>query len=122
MSFSVIFAVQLKQDMRILVITETDACCGPMAAAFLRDYSTMFEVVSAGKNPLQSIDPMVVMVMKECLIDLSGYVPRGVKMLNASDFDAVYECPEFACANSIEAYRQMRDSIKNEAYLFFRGL
>jgi protein-tyrosine-phosphatase len=108
--------------MRILVITETDACCGPMAAAFLRDYSTMLEVVSAGKMPLQSIDPMVVTVMKECLIDLSGYVPHDVKTLNASDYDAVYECPEIACANSIEAYREMRDSIKNEAYLFFRGL
>ena len=108
--------------MKILVLTETDACCGPIAAAFLRDYSPLLEVVSAGRNPMQSIDPMAVTVMKECLIDLSGYVPRDAKTIDASDFDAVYECPEMACANTIDAYREMRDVIKNEAYLFFRGL
>ena len=108
--------------MKVLVLTETDACCGPMAAAFLRDYSPLLEVVSAGHNPLQSIDPMVVMVMKECLIDLLGYVPRDAKTIDASGFDAVYECPEIACANTIDAYREIRDAIKNEAYLFFRKL
>ena len=108
--------------MKILVLSETDACCGPMAAAFLRDYSPSLEVVSAGRNPLQSIDPMVVTVMKECLIDMSAYVPRDTKTIDASDFDSVYECPEIACANTIEAYREMRDTIKNEAYLFSRKL
>ena len=108
--------------MKILVVTETDACCGPMAAAFLRDYSTSLEVVSAGRDPLESIDPMVVTVMKECLIDLSGYVPCDIKTLYVSDFDIVYDCPEKTCSNTIDAYREMRDWIKNEAYLFFRGL
>ena len=108
--------------MRILVLTETDACCGPMAAAFLRDYSPAFEVVSAGRNPSQTVDAMAVLAMKECLIDLSGYVPRDVKAMHRSDFDVVYECPEIACENTIDTYREMRDFIKNEAYLFFRGL
>ena len=108
--------------MKILVLSETDACCGPMAAAFLRDYSPLLEVASAGRSPLQSIDPMMVTVMKECLIDISGYIPRDVKSIDASDFDVVYECPEIACANTVDAYREMRDNIKNEAYLFFRGL
>ena len=108
--------------MKILVVTETDACCGPMAAAFLRDYSPLLEVVSAGKNPLESIDPMVVTVMKECLIDLSGDVPRDMKTLDVSDFDAVYDCPERSCVKTLDAYRELRDGIKNEAYLFFRGL
>ena len=108
--------------MRILVLTETDACCGPMAAAFLRDYSPSLEVVSAGTNPLPALDEMAVAVMRECLIDMSGYVPMDVKTMEISDFDAVYECPEITCKNTIEAYREMRDFIKNEAYLFFRGL
>ena len=108
--------------MRILVLTDTDACCGPMAAAFLRDYSTSFEVVSVGRNPSQTVNAMAVLAMKECLIDLSGYVPRNEKTIDRSDFDVVYECPEIACANTIEAYREMRDFIKNEAYLFFRKL
>ena len=120
--FLVFLRGHLVIGMKILVATETDACCGPMAAAFLRDYSPSLEVVSAGKNPLESVDPMVVTAMKECLIDLSGYVPRDMKTLDVSDFDAVYDCPEMTCANNIEAYREMRDGIKNEAYLFFRGL
>ena len=110
------------EGMRILVLTETDACCGPMAAAFLRDYSPAFEVVSAGRNPSQTVDAMAVRAMKECLIDLSGYMPHNVKAIDRKDFDVVYECPEIACAKTIDAYREMRDFIKNEAYLFFQGL
>ena len=108
--------------MKILVITETDASCGPMAAAFLRDYSPSLEVASVGRNPLETIDPTTVTVMKECLIDLSGSRPRNVSGFNLSTFDVVYECPDLSCGNSIDAYRVMRDFIKNEAYLFFRGL
>ena len=108
--------------MKILVLTETDACCGPMAAAFLRDYSPLLEVVSAGKNPSDAVDPMAVAVMKECLIDLTGYQPKYVSDFDLSGFDAVYECPERSCPKTVEAYRVLRDFIKNEAYLFFRSL
>ena len=108
--------------MKILVLTETDACCGPMAAAFLRDYSTSFEVVSAGRNPLQSIDPMLVTVMKECLVDISAYVPRDVKTIDVSAFDAIYQCPDLPVPNTLDSFRELRDFIKNEAFLFFRSL
>ena len=108
--------------MKILVITETDAFFGPMAAAFLRDYSPSFEVVSAGRKPLQSVNPMMIEAMQECLIDLSGYVPRNAKTVCASDFDAVYECPDSPCPHTMQECRELRDFIKNEAYLFFRKL
>ena len=108
--------------MKILVLSETDACCGPMAAAFLRDYSPLLEVVSAGSDPMEAIDPMVVTVMKECLIDLSGYLPKKASGFDPKDFDAVYECPERSCANALDTYREMRDFVKNEVYLFFRKI
>ena len=108
--------------MKVLVLSETDASCGPMAAAFLRDYSPVIEAVSAGCNPLQSIDPMVVTVMKESLVDLEDYVPRDVKTLDKTTFDAVYECLEKPYPNTLEAYRCWRDEVKNEAFLFYRGL
>ena len=104
------------------MLTETDACCGPMAAAFLNDYSTNLEAVSVGRKPLQAVDPLMVKVMKECLIDLEGYVPQDVKTVNASDFDLVYECPDMPAPTTLEEYRALRDYIKNEAYLFFRSL
>ena len=106
--------------MKVLVLTETDACCGPMAAAFLRDYSTMFEVVSAGHNPSGTIDPMTVTVMKECLIDLSDYMPKAISELDLTTFDQVYECPDLPCPATMEACRMLRDYIKNETYLFFK--
>ena len=103
------------------MLTETDAYCGPMAAAFLSDYSTMIEVVSAGRKPLQAIDPLLVKVMKECLIDLEGYVPQDVKSVDTSEFDLVYQCPDLSAPTTLEEYRSLRDYIKNEAYLFFRS-
>ena len=110
------------RGMKILVVTETDACCGPMAAAFLRDYSPRLKVVSAGRAPLETMDPMAVTVMKECLIDLSDYQPKKVDDFDLSAFDRAYECPDMTCENAINAYRKMRDFIKNETYLFFRKL
>ena len=108
--------------MKILVVSETDACCGPMAAAFLRDYSPKLEVVSAGRNPLQTVDSLLVEAMKECLIDLSGYKPKDVAGYDASAFDAVYACPDLPCPQTLEAFRELRDFIKNETFLFFRQL
>ena len=106
--------------MKILVVTETDACCGPMAAAFLNDYSTSMKAVSVGRNASQSIEPLVVKAMMECLIDLEGYVPRSLEDIDSKDFDAVYDCPDLPCPDSMEACRELRDFIKNEAFLFFK--
>ena len=108
--------------MKILVLSENDAFCGPMAAAFLRDYSPSFEVVSAGYNPSETLDPMTVTVMKECLSDLSGYVPRDVKAIDISDFDKVYECPDLPAPKTVDGFRRLRDFIKNDTYLFFKKL
>ena len=106
--------------MKILVLTEHDDCCGPMAAAFLRDYSSKLEVVSAGRHPAQALPKMVVAVMRECLIDLDGYVPRNVDSLDVNEFDAVYECSDLPCPDGVQASRDLRDRIKNEAFLFYR--
>ena len=105
--------------MRILVITETDACYGPMAAAFLNDFSMRIEAVSAGRNPVQSADLLMVEAMHECLIDLDDYVPKNVDDV---DVNAVYDCPELPVPTTLDEFRDQRDFIKNEAYRFFRGL
>ena len=107
--------------MKILVITENDSCCGPMAAAFLNDYSTSIEAVSVGQNPSQSIEPLVVAAMKECLVNLEDYVPKSIGEINPMDFDKVYECPDLPCPTTMPECRKVRDSIKNEAFLFFRN-
>ena len=108
--------------MKILVITEHDDCCGPMAAAFLEDFSSKIEVVSAGRRPAEVIPRMLVAVMRECLIDLEGYVPRDIALINTNDFDAVYECPDLPFPTEVQACRDLRDFIKNESFLFYRRL
>lgn len=118
--FWLIFAIKWK-GMKILVITENDSCCGPMAAAFLNDYSTSVEAVSVGRNPSQSIKPLVVAAMKECLVNLEGYVPKSIGEINPKDFDKVYKCPDLPCPTTMLECRKVRDSIKNEAFLFFRN-
>ena len=106
--------------MKILVLTEHDDCCGPMAAAFLGDYSSKLEVVSAGRYPFDALPPLIVEAMRECLIDLKGYVPRDVASLNPDDFDRVYECTDLPCPGDLQACRDLRDRIKNESFLFYR--
>ena len=112
--------------MKILVLTETDACCGPMAAAFLRDYSMSNEVVSAGRNPIQSVDLLMVEAMHECLIDLDHYVPVDVNTIDVSTFDVVYECPEIESPRAVEAETnklnndELRALPKNKLFLFDR--
>ena len=108
--------------MRILVLTEHDDCCGPMAAAFLSDYSSRLEVVSAGRHPAKGLPLMLVALMRECLIDVDGYAPRDVETLDLNGFDGVYECPDLPCPAEVQACRDLRDFIKNESFLFYRRL
>jgi protein-tyrosine-phosphatase len=106
--------------MKILVLSEHDDCCGPMAAAFLADYSSKVEVVSAGRLPAKTLPLLIVVVMRECLIDLNGYVPRDVASVDLNEFDRVYECPDLPCPTEVQACRDLRDRIKNESFLFYR--
>ena len=108
--------------MRILVLTEHDDGCGPMAAAFLRDYSDKVEVVSAGRKPAKALPGLLVEVMRECLIDLAGYVPCDVASVDLSSFDAVYACPEVPCPTTLDGCRDLCDQIKNDSFLFYRRL
>ena len=108
--------------MRILVLTEHDDGCGPMAAAFMRDYSTRLEVESVGRAPGKGVPAMLVTAMHECLIDLEDYEPLGLSTVDPDAFDAVYDCPDLPCPTTLEACRQLRDYIKNESFKFFRNL
>ena len=97
--------------MKILVLSERDDCCGPMAAAFLRDYSEKLEVVSAGRHPADKLPGLVVEAMWECLIDMEGYEPAAISSMDPEAFDVVYECPDLPCPETLDACRDLRDAI-----------
>ena len=108
--------------MRILVVTQYDDALGPMVAAFLRDYSTRLEAVSVGKKSAQTLHPLVVEAMKECLVDLEGYVPKGISEVDEKHFDLIVEWPETPLPPDLETFRVVRDNIKNESFLYYRDV
>ena len=108
--------------MRILIVTEHDDALGPMAATFLRDYSTHLDVVSVGRNPMQNLHPLVVVAMKECLVNLEGYVPKGISEIDETQFDVVVDWPEMSLPSEMDAFREVRDRIKNESFLYYRDV
>ena len=76
---------------------------------------------SIGNRPRDPMSAMFVAAMKECLVNLEDYVPKSIGEINPMDFDKVYECPDLPCPTTMPECRKVRDSIKNEAFLFFRN-
>ena len=64
----------------------------------------------------------MVAAMHECLVDMGGYVPKNVADVDLEAFDVVYDCPELPLPTTMDAFRDVRDDIKNAAYRFFRQL
>ena len=126
--------------MKILVITENDDCCGPMAARFLNDFSDKVEALSAGVSPAAEMEQYVVELMRECFCDLSDYRPvrfhssmlKGtdcVIIIGQFDFDALpcrtirLELPQnLSEASSIEEMRALCDHVKNESFVILKSL
>ena len=108
--------------MRILVVTQYDDAVGLMVAAFLRDYSTRLEAVSVGKKSAQTLHPLLVESMKECLIDLEGYVPKRLSDVDGKLFDLVVEWPEMPLSDDLDSFRRIRDRVKNESFLYYRDV
>ncbi len=124
------------KKLNVLVLSEDDAAAGPMAAAFLRDYSLYIHAVSAGIRPAAQMHPLTQVVMRECLINMDGRVPQEAKTLNSSDFDVILKLDETdfdTCEpamlitlravpydETIAGFRMMRDWLKNQTYILFR--
>ena len=106
--------------MRVLLITEHDDGVGPMTAAFLRDYSMQLEVMSVGRMPAKNLHQMVVAAMRECLVDLTGYQPKGLMDVDKKQFDMVVEWPEFPLPSDMDSFRVVRDEVKNEAFKWYK--
>ena len=124
-------------EMKILVLTRHDDCCGPMAAAFLRDYSQKLEVVSAGIHPAENVQPLAVTAMKECLVDLSAARSDDFENYDLSVFDFILLIgvaegfrqidaaktvslnPEIEACD-LDSMRLLRDWIKNEVFIVYK--
>jgi arsenate reductase len=77
-----------KARIKIVFICVENARRSQMAEGFAEAFGRRkVEVYSAGSNPSSSIDPLVIEVMKEKGIDLSGRRPKGLNELPSMEMD-----------------------------------
>jgi arsenate reductase len=70
----------LLQRPKILFACRQNACCSQMAAAFTRMYAgDRLDAISAGSQPTESVNPVMVEVMQEKGIDMAFCAPRPLE-------------------------------------------
>ena len=126
-----------KRKKRIVFVCVENARRSQMAEGFAESIgSGKLEVYSAGSNPSSAIDPLVIEVMKEKGIDLSGKQPKGLNALPPIEMDYLITmgCEETCPAvltkkiieweipdpkgKLIEVFREVRDVVEEK----IRGL
>lgn len=123
--------------MKVLIITYHDYGWGAAAAAFLRDYSSKIEAVSASCLPPNTKDSIVIDAMRECLIhledehtfyyhehtlydsvDADAHAPR----LNPESFDVTIDLhDDYPRPANLDEARIIRDQIKNDFFIWLRS-
>jgi arsenate reductase len=118
-----------------------------MAEAFLKNLDPNLEVVSAGTQPAERVNPFTIRVMREIGFDLSGTETKSVERFLDQDFDFVITvcggvketCPVFlgkvkqrlhigfddpadatgSDAEILTVYRRVRDEIRIGFHRFY---
>jgi len=122
-----------KETKRVAFVCVENARRSQMAQGFAEALGQeKVEVYSAGSKPSSQIDPLVIEVMKEKGIDLSGKRPKGLNDLPYVDMDYLVTmgCEETCPAvltkkiieweipdpkgKSIDVFREVRDQIEKK--------
>ena len=78
----------MKEKIKVLFVCVENARRSQMAQGFAEAFGQgKLEVYSAGSSPSSQIDPLVIEVMKEKGIDLSGKRPKGLNDLPPVEMD-----------------------------------
>jgi len=123
----------MKEKIKVLFVCVENARRSQMAEGFANAFEQgRLEVYSAGSGPSSQIDPLVIEVMKEKGIDLSGKRPKGLNDLPPVEMDYLVTmgCEETCPAalakrviewqipdpkgKPIEVFRQVRDLIEEK--------
>ena len=121
----------MKEKRKILFVCVENARRSQMAVGFAEAFGQgKIEVYSAGSLPSSIIDPLVIEVMKERGIDLSGKRPKGLNDLPPVEMDYLVtmgceeSCPAVLAkkiiewdipdpkGKSIDIFREVRDLIE----------
>jgi len=126
---------------RIVFICVENARRSQMAEGFANAFGQgRLEVYSAGSSPSSQIDPLVIEVMKEKGIDLSGKRPKGLNDLPPVEMDYLITmgceetCPAVLAKKIIEwqipdpigkpidFFREVRNTIENKVRALFEEI
>jgi len=122
-----------KSKIKIVFVCVENARRSQMAEGFANAFGQgKLEVYSAGSRPSEQIDPLVIEVMKEKGIDLSGKRPKGLNDIPPIEMDYLITmgceetCPAIPAkkiieweipdpkGKSIDVFREVRDLIENK--------
>ena len=122
-----------KETLKIVFVCVENARRSQMAEGFANALGQgKLEVCSAGSSPSYKIDPLVIEVMKEKGIDLSGKRPKGLNDLPSIEMDYLITmgceetCPALLAkkiieweipdpkGKSIAIFREVRDLIEDK--------
>jgi protein-tyrosine-phosphatase len=123
----------MREKKKILFVCVENARRSQMAEGFAEALGQGgIEVYSAGSRPSSSIDPLVIQVMKEKGIDLSGKRPKSLNELPPMEMDCLITmgceetCPAVLAkkiieweipdpkGKSLDAFRNIRDMIEEK--------
>jgi len=123
----------MKEKIKVLFVCVENARRSQMAEGFANAFGQgRLEVYSGGSSPSSQIDPLVIEVMKEKGIDLSGKRPKGLNDLPPVEMDYLVTmgceetCPAVLAkqviewqipdpkGKPIEVFRQLRDLIEEK--------
>ena len=123
----------MKDKRKIVFVCVENARRSQMAQEFAESLGKgKLEIYSAGSCPSSVIDPLVIAVMKEKGIDLSGKRPKGINDLPLVEMDYLITmgceetCPAIPAkkiieweipdpkGKSIEVFREVRDLIEDK--------
>ena len=130
-----------QEKARIVFICVENARRSQMAQGFAQAFGPeKVEVYSAGSRPSSAIDPLVIKVMKEKGIHLSGRKPKGLNDLPPIEMDYLVmmgceeTCPTIPAKKIIEweipdpkgksigFYREIRDLVENKVRAFIEEI
>ena len=74
---------------RILIVSTENACRSQMAEGILKSLDKHLQVFSAGTNPSNKLNPLIIIAMDELGIDVRNYYPKNVTDFLDQQFDYI---------------------------------
>ena len=100
---------------KILILCTGNSARSQLAEGLLKSFNPNLEVLSAGSNPTQKVNPFAIKVMREIGIDISNHHPKSVDQFLDQSFDYVIT----VCDNAKETCPVFMGDVKHRIHMGF---